>query len=351
MGLCAADFFRRGGAEVTVICQSDGPDASCCSWWAGGMLAPDCEMETAETQIGRLGRESIAYWLEALPASGLDRPEMRGTLVVAPARDTVELDRFSRRTEGWSRIDGEALGDMEPDLAGLFQTALFFEEEGHLDPRRTLHALRNRLEKQGVVFRSGETVGDAALAAPPAADWRVDCRGLSARDHLRDLRGVRGEMMLVKSAELSLSRPVRLLHPRTPLYIVPRDDWREDGVFMIGATMIESEARGGVSLRSALELCAAAVALHPAFGEAEIIELGSDVRPAFPDNLPRLRRRERTLYLNGAYRHGFLVAPALARRAAEMALKGAEFPELCDEDTGQRTGSGDLGGDLGRALG
>ena len=244
MGLCAADFFRRGGADVTVISQSDGPDATCCSWWAAGMLAPDCEMETAENLIGRLGRESMAYWLEALPAAGLDRPEMRGTLVVATPRDLSELNRFSRRTEGWSRIDGEALGDMEPDLAGLFETALFFEEEGHLDPRRTLLAMRAQLQRDGVRFRSGERLDEGALSTPPAADWRIDCRGLAARDQLKDLRGVRGEMMLVKSAELSLSRPVRLLHPRTPLYIVPRDDLREEGVYMIGATVIESEGRG-----------------------------------------------------------------------------------------------------------
>src|SRR2546429_5831695 len=33
-------------------------------------------------------------------------------------------------------------------------------------------------------------------------------------------------------------------------------------------------------------------------------------------SLPRLRRHGETLYVNGLYRHGFLVAPALARRAA-----------------------------------
>ena len=325
MGLAAADFFNRAGAQVTVLSESDGPDESCCSWLAGGMLAPECEMEIAEPLIGQLGRESMAYWAEA----GEPKPQANGTLVVAPARDTGELGRFGRRTSGWRRIGGEEISALEPDLAARFETGLFFESEEHLDPRAALPALRQRLERSGVRFKVGRRLERGELTEAPSSDWRIDCRGLAARDVLPDLRGVRGEMLLIRCSEVSFSRPVRLLHPRTPLYVVPR----ANDVFMVGATMIESEARGGASLRSVLELTAAAYALHPAFGEAEILEIGADVRPAFPDNLPRVRRRGKTVFLNGAYRHGFLVAPALARRAAEMVMNGASFPEVCDEDT------------------
>jgi glycine oxidase len=66
-------------------------------------------------------------------------------------------------------------------------------------------------------------------------------------------------------------------------------------------------------VRSALELLSAAYTVHPAFAEARIIEFGSGLRPAFPDNLPRISvgRNER-IEVNGLYRHGFLLAPALA---------------------------------------
>ncbi|MGC2051729.1 MAG: FAD-dependent oxidoreductase, partial [Methylovirgula sp.] len=77
-------------------------------------------------------------------------------------------------------------------------------------------------------------------------------------------------------------------------------------------------------------------ALHPAFGEAEIVETGADLRPAFPNNLPRIRRAGRTLYVNGLYRHGFLLAPALARRAAAVVLHDAHFPEVMDADPSER---------------
>src|SRR6056297_376417 len=58
-GLCAAHAFAERGCAVTVVSRSRGLDATCTSWWAGGMLAPDCEMEAAEPLIGRLGAESV----------------------------------------------------------------------------------------------------------------------------------------------------------------------------------------------------------------------------------------------------------------------------------------------------
>ena len=97
---------------------------------------------------------------------------------------------------------------------------------------------------------------------------------------------------------------------------------------MVGATTIESEERGRVSVRSTIELLSGAYALHPAFGEAEVMELGADVRPAFPDNLPRIQRHGRTIYVNGLFRHGFLLAPALARMTADAVLDPSTSLEL-----------------------
>ncbi len=151
----------------------------------------------------------------------------------------------------------------------------------------------------------------------PEAGIIVDCRGFAARRELAELRGVRGEIIRVRTREIALTRTVRLLHPRHPLYVVPR----ANGEFMIGSTMIESADRGAVSVRSAIELLNAAYALHPAFAEAEILELSADVRPAYPDNEPRIEERDGWIFVNGFYRHGFLLAPAFAERAAALALE------------------------------
>ena len=313
---CAVELAERG-LTVEVLERTRRLGSGCCSWYAGGMLAPWCELESAEPLIATLGAESLAWWRAKFPGTVL-----AGSLVIAHGRDSGELKHFARRTERFEWLEGEAIAALEPDLAGRFEKALYFREEGHLDPRAALAALAERLTSLGGRIRFG-------AVAPHESERReagvlIDCTGLAARDVLTDLRGVKGEMLVVRLSDISLSRPVRVLHPRVPVYIVPRGD----GHYMIGATMIESDQATRISARSMLELLGAGYALHPAFGEAEIVEIGTGVRPAFPDNLPKLRRRGDTLYVNGLFRHGFLVAPALARRTADWLLEGREAPEV-----------------------
>ena len=148
----------------------------------------------------------------------------------------------------------------------------------------------------------------------------IDCRGIRAKAEFEGLRGVKGEMLILRCPEVQLTRPVRLLHPRIPLYIVPRGD----GVYMLGATMVESSAKQHASVRSVMELLNAAYALNPAFGEAEILEIGVDSRPAFSDNLPRIHHQGQIIRANGLYRHGFLLAPTLAKMMADYLDQGVE---------------------------
>lgn len=314
---CAVELSARGFA-VEVFERTDRLGEGACSWKAGGMLAPWCEAATTDKAVARLGAPSISWWQHNF------RGTLRsGSLVVAPARDAADLTRFAQRTECHEGIDGKRLAALEPDLAGRFRRALFFPDEAHLDPREALAALAATLAARGVSVHYG-------VAAEPSlvgGDLVVDCRGLASRDVLSDLRGVRGEMLVVRTRDVALSRPVRLLHPRIPLYVVPRGE----GLFMIGATMIESEQRRAVSVRSAVELLNAAYTLHPAFGEAEIVELAADLRPAFPDNLPQVRRSGRVLYANGLYRHGFLLSPWMAGEVADAILQ-----ETRDEDLPER---------------
>jgi len=319
---CAVELAERG-ASVEVLERCATLAGAGCSWFAGGMLAPWCELESGGALIARLGEEGIAWWRRRFAATA-----QQGTLVIAHGRDAGELAQFARRTERFETLDAEALAALEPDLAGRFASALHFAGEGHLDPRSALGALLARALELGVTVRFGVD----AEAAPRAGRELLDCTGLAARRTLADLRGVRGEMLLVRAPDVALTRPVRVLHPRIPVYVVPRPGH----VYMIGATTIESDAAARISVRSVLELLSAAYALHPGFGEAEILETGTAVRPAFPDNLPRLRRVGGVLYVNGLYRHGFLIAPALARRAALALLEGQDFAEVLDEDPRQR---------------
>lgn len=274
------------------------------------MLAPEREAETAPAMLRQLGREGVALWRNFYPAL-----RSNGSIVVAAARDRGELERFARRTQGHRLVDGADLGALEPDLGGRFTSALYFPEEAHMPAPAALAFMLAEVQRAGVEIILGD--------APPGQDGEtiVDCRGLAARDMLPDLRGVRGERALIRTREVTLQRPVQLLHPRLPLYVVPWDD----GLYMIGATLVETEDTGPVSVRSALELLGGAYAVHPAFAEAEVVDLGAGVRPAFPDNVPRAVVREggRRILVNGAYRHGFLLGPVLARTVADYIESGA----------------------------
>ncbi|MDC3958690.1 FAD-dependent oxidoreductase [Polyangium jinanense] len=323
MGLVAAVTLVRAGLRVVVHERAADITASA-AWRSGGMLAPDCEAEIAEPLVVALGRRSLALWPSLVPGV-----ETNGTLVVAPPREPGVLTRFERLTHNHRSLDEEALGALEPALAGRYRRGLFFPHEGHLDPRRTLRALQTWLREAGVPIEFGFSGDPDSLNA----DRIVDARGLGARDRFPTLRGVKGEMALVRSRDVSLARPVRLLHHRHPLYVVPR----EGGVFMIGATTIESEspdpsAETRVTLRSAGELLTQAYALHPAFAEAEILELNAGLRPAFPDNAPRIEISGRTIAVNGLYRHGWLLAPALAARIVDVLLGKVPTNEVMHAD-------------------
>jgi glycine oxidase len=309
-GLWQALTLARRGHRVRLIERSVEPFADAASAFAGAMLAPYCEAEGAEPVIQDLGLASLALWKETYPGVIAN-----GTLVVAGARDRAELERFARMTEAFDKLDAEQLDALEPGLEGRFAAGLYYPAEAHMAPLEAMHFLLDAARTAGVEVASGV----AWSGASSDAEVVIDCRGLAARGELANLRGVRGERLIVRSREVQLHRPVRLLHPRHPLYVVP---WA-DGLFMVGATVIESDDAGPISVRSALQLLGAAYALHPAFAEAEIVDTGAGVRPAFADNVPRIVMRGQTIHVNGLYRHGFLLAPALALRVADYLDGGA----------------------------
>lgn len=321
VGLWQALILARRGHSVTLCERSPAPFAHGCSLYAGAMLAPNCEKESADAAIRDFGLRGLKAWRDIYPGTVAN-----GTVVVAFHRDRTELDRFSRMTEGHRRLSASELGVFEPALRDRFAGALYYAEEGHLSPEPALHFLLEEAQAAGAKAEFGE--GEY----PDSAELVVDCRGLAAKADLPSLRGVRGERIVVKSREVTIARPVRLLHPRFPLYVVP---WGK-GVYMIGATVIESEEAGPISVRSALDLLSAAYALDPAFAEAEIVLQGAGARPAFPDNRPRIMPRGRYIYVNGLYRHGFLLAPVLAEMVADFIETGTTDPEVFLADSAQR---------------
>lgn len=327
-GLWQALTLARDGHKVRLIDKSAEPFASAASRLAGAMLAPYCESEAAEPLITELGLNAMPLWREAYPAVS-----QQGSLVLAPPRDLPELARFARMTTNFERVEGERIARLEPALAGRYGQGLFYPSEAHVEPGDAMLALLALAREAGASVDFGVS-WDGEIAQ--GSDHIIDCRGIGASAELPALRGVRGEMLVIETDEITLSRPIRLLHPRIPFYIVP---WAGNR-FMLGATLVESGDRGPATVRSALDLLGLAYTLHPAFGEARIVSFGADVRPSFPDNLPKIVIRGQHILVNGLYRHGFLLAPSLAALVAHYIRDGTMREDVFVEDRGERPTAG-----------
>ncbi|WP_017777205.1 FAD-dependent oxidoreductase [Paraburkholderia kururiensis] len=326
-GLCGrlvAWQLAGAGHRVALYDRGDADGSSSAAWVAAAMLAPLAEAAVAEVLITELGVASLESWPRIL--AELPEPvflQRNGTLVVWHHADRAEAPLFERRVRanapaglvegGFVSLAGAEVGDAEPALAGRFAKGWLLPNEGQLDNRQALRALA-----AGLAQRKVDTHWNSAVESTAYPDARVviDCRGLGGKPVWPTLRGIRGEVARVHAPGISLTRPVRLLHPRYPIYIAPK----QDDVYVIGATEIEGEDMSPVSVRSALELLSAAFSVHPAFGEARILELNSQCRPTLPDHRPALVwDGARTLRVNGLYRHGYMIAPEVANAAARFA--------------------------------
>lgn len=318
----------RSGHRVTLVDAAGDSGRTAqpgASWVAAGMLTPNTEAEVSPGLLA-MGLEALALWPGLAASLELSDSLVRGGCwVVAHPRDRGELELFESRLRrlgvergtGYRALTGRELAAGGPALTP-FESALYFPDEACIDPALVLGRLRERLLAAGCDWRDGtrvETVDARRLrtrAGDIDADVVVDCRGLGAARQLRGLRGVRGELVEVIAPEVTLDALVRLMHPRYPLYIVPRAGRR----YVIGATQIESDDSGPVSVRSALELLSAAYSVHPAFAEGRIVAMRAGCRPALADNHPRIGWYDSgALFVNGLYRHGVLLAPLMARDA------------------------------------
>jgi len=321
------------GWRVTLFDKNKRSGKGSCSYAAGGMLAPVAECLTQDHLIYELGYEGIAYWQAIL--SQLSQPvffQRQGTLMLAHSEDYVSLLQMSHRLQ--KKVDShqvqilnsESLHAIEPDLN--FKQACFLTNEAQIDARNLLNALAHELKIQKVACHFDTAVSCISSNTIVANDrrfsfdWIFDCRGAEACSYFSDLRCVRGELIYLHAPQVQIKRVIRLLHPRYPIYIIPRPNHH----YLVGATEIESADDSPLSVRSALELLSAAYSVHSGFGEARILESVTALRPAFSNNLPQIHYELGLIRINGLYRHGFLIAPILAQEAIRLCEQG---PRAC----------------------
>ncbi len=332
VGRLAALGLARRGVRVTVFDRGDLVAKTACSFAAAGLLAPVAEaLAAADPRLYAIGMASRRLWgslaeelgLPAIPQSA------QGSLALASAHDKVETeelkDKISRVLPAVQvmELTRAELGRLEPSFDGEPLAGLLIPDEGHVDSRAALEIFRLALSSHPLVtLRLGKAVQDVApfRVDAEAFDLVIDARGLGAKVDVRGLRGVRGEIVEVHAPEVRLTRPVRVLHQRYPIYVVPRGKDH----YAIGATAIESDSLAPVSVKSTLELLSAAYALHPGFRYASVTELFAQARPAFDDHWPRIDAAPGLVRVNGLYRHGFLLSPLVVEAIMRLIVNGVE---------------------------
>lgn len=332
LGRLLAVKLVHAGAKVELFDQGGPAAEHSAARVAASMLAPLAESAITEANVVQMGLYSLARWPSIL--AKLTEPvffQQAGTLILWHRQDAAEAKRFAAKLNHNCQLNTalstpQKLGQddihtLEPSLGNRFQHGLFLPNEGQLDNRQLLTALAEELKRLKVICHWHQSIEPHELI-PNHYAGIIDCRGLGAKaawassgNENNPLRGVRGEVVRLHAPEVKLTRPIRFIHPRYPIYIAPK----ENDIYVIGATEIESEDLSPASLRSTMELLSAAYTVHSGFAEARILEALTQCRPTLKNNLPAIRITEKgVMEINGLYRHGFMIAPAIVDCAIEL---------------------------------
>lgn len=338
VGRLMAWQLLRAGHQVTLFDRDTKAGELSAARVAAAMIAPFSEVVNCERDIFEWGLQALDLWPEWLAQlrGDIDADiyfQRRGSIVVAHRQDQAYLDHFNQLLrsrvpeyqQDYAFLGSAALTKLEPALADHFSAGTYLQQEGCLDNWGLLDGLTTAIEKLGGIWHTGTIIKSVAANVihteqqPHRFDLVIDSRGFGAKAELQNLRGVRGEVLWVHAPEVTLSRPVRLMHPRYQLYIAPKPNH----VYVIGATEIESESLQPITVRSSLELQSALYSISSRFSEAHILKAYANCRPAFINNLPRIEPAPGMLRINGLYRHGYLLSPVVI--GAALATLSGDF--------------------------
>jgi len=324
--LLAQDENKK--AKITFFDEQGSSGINSCGRIAAGMLSPFSELEIADPLIFKMGMRSLSHWRYL--AKQLDMTEIfnqMGSIFTAHPQDKPQLDAVIKRINDKADVlyngkylDKPALRALEPSLTQL-SSAYYFPEEGHINTRKFFNRSTEFFRSHNITWHTHTRVTHCQPQQVLTAennrtintrfDCVFDCRGLGAKNAIAGLRGVRGEIIEIVAKSVSISRPVRLWHPRYRLYIVPREDHH----YLLGASEIESEDMSPISVRSTLELLSAAASIYPDFLEARVLNSAVHCRPVMSNHLPQVEHKKGLVRVNGLYRHGYLIGPAVAINA------------------------------------
>jgi glycine oxidase len=352
IGLACAWELSRNGHHVTIVAPAPGRDGA--SWVAAGMLAPVTEARFGESAMTTLLREGARLWpdfvttLEAAAGSTVGY-DTTGTVTVAvDASDRASLDDLLSYQHSLGltaeRRSASECRALVPALSPSLRGGIEVPGDHAVDNRALLRALVAACRAGGVAFTEGTV---AALEPGPAlvlADGRrvgahrvvlaagTGLPGIGGLEGARlpPVRAVKGHILRLgpppgtPTVGPLLQRTVRALVHGRSVYLVPR----RDGSLVVGATVEERGFDTAVQAGAVHELLCDARAVVPGIDELELLEAAAGLRPATPDNAPRIgwTGLDDVAVATGHYRNGIVLAPLTARAVVDLVAERPASP-------------------------
>ncbi len=345
IGLSLAYEVASRGRKVRLLERGQVGQES--SYAGAGILAPLAEMEEAGPQAQLLLASHKIYpqfvkKVSLAASMNIDFATCGLLYVALSEEETQDLEnrraRYAELGLEIERCSPDQILQRESGLSQKVHSALYFPEEGYVDNRQLVEALRIACTQLGVQTVSGcqaESVkleGNRALGAETNLGfWAADVTVIAAGSWSGQIetggrlpvRPARGQILEVKSAAPLITHVVY----GSQCYLVPR----RDGRTLLGSTVEWVGYDKRVTLEGVQQISGAAVALAPALRGAEFTDCWAGLRPYCEGGLPVLGPApQKGLYFaTGHFRNGLLLAPITAKLVAETVLEGT-VPKLIE---------------------
>lgn len=337
MGCASALALSERGVGCLVLERSvPGAEASSA---AAGILGAQVEAH-GDGVVARLGLASRSAW-EGWAKALVDRTGIDvGYRHVGVGKIALEAGgmRALEDQYGWQaaaglsfeRLDGGGARAKEPALCAGATGALWFADDGVVDPPTLLKALRIAAERAGARFQTGSVVRRIVTEGARARGVELDDGSVIEAGHVVLAAGSWSSLVDGSSLGREAVRPARgqivelvttmppihsvLFGPRC--YLVPR----VDGRVLIGSTLELVGFRPGVTAGAVRDLLTAALELVPGLASAAVGRAWSSFRPMTPDRVPLLGTTPIAglLLATGHFRNGILHAPITGEIVAAL---------------------------------
>lgn len=343
IGLSLARELAGRGATVEVVCRD--PLDRTASWAAAGIFPPVVDRPTAPPAEILTAWSDRLHWMwarELEAETGIDNGLRRcGGLHVAGSeagrrRLAAALARWRDLGIASERLDGAALADREPALAGavargVIEAGVLLPDEAQIRTSRHLDALHASCVARGVTITPATVHGIAVTGdrvtgvdttagtiraghyCLAAGSWSG---GLAASLGLTlETVPIRGQIVLVRLPRQVLARIVSFGLD----YLVPRPDGR----LLVGATIEDVGFAAGTTVAATADLLGVARRLLGDITDELVERTWAGLRPGNVDGVPSLGRapRHRNAWVSaGHFRAGIHQSTGSAVLLADMIL-------------------------------